>query len=375
MRRVRAIGPVFLALSILAAAGPAHADSAGRLVKRGNDSYRRGDLDGAAGYYDLASVKVPESPVIEFDQGNVEYMRGDFAAARDRFEEAALKSRDLTLEAQALYNIGNCAFRQGQRQADSDLEKALEFFKESVQYYSAALEKEPGMPDAAHNLEVARLVIKDLLDAIKKQKEQMQQQQEKLKEVVDSLLAVMKRQDAALGSSLDLEDARDRDTPAWNGKVDGIRADQASIAGSTGGVSGMLTGLFKDQQPEQVQQALAHLDSSIVDQEGAIADLDARDPGKAAGGQQGSLDQMRKALEKLTEGQGDNKDQQQKQDQKDQQQQQQQEPQQPQQDQQQQQKEQQVRSETAKDILDQEKENREKRKEAASGYRKVDKDW
>jgi hypothetical protein len=131
-----------------------------------------------------------------------------------------------------------------------------------------------------------------------------------------------------------------------------------------------------------VQQALAHLDSSIVDQEGAIADLDARDPGKAAGGQQGSLDQMRKALEKLTEGQGDNKDQQQKQDQKDQQQQQkdqqqqqQQEPQQPQQDQQQQQKEQQVRSETAKDILDQEKENREKRKEAASGYRKVDKDW
>ncbi len=374
MRRLTVIMSV---LAVLVVSMPLLADSAGRLVKRGNDSYDRGDLDAAAEYYDLASVKIPESSIIEFNLGNVEYMRGDFAAARSRFETAALKSRDLFLEAQAFYNIGNCAFRQGQRQADSDLEKALEFFKESVEYYSAALEKEPGMPDAAHNLEVARLLIKDLLDAIKKQQEQMQEQQEKLREVVDSLLAVMKRQNTALGRSLDLEDAKGRGTPDWNGKVDGIRGDQISIAGATGDVNGMLTDLFKDQQPEQVQQALSHLDSSIVDQEDAVSDLGGRKPGVAATDQQSSLEQMRKALEKLTEGEGDNQDQQQQQqqDQQDQQQQQQQqEPRQPPEDQQQQQK-QQPRSETAKDILDEEKKNREKRKQAASGYRKVDKDW
>ncbi len=353
---------------------PLLADSAGRLVKRGNDSYDRGDFDAAAEYYGLASVKIPESPIVEFNLGNVEYMRGDFAAARSRFEEAALKSRDLSLEAQALYNIGNCTFRQGQRQADSDLEKALEFFKESVEYYSAALEKEPGMPDAAHNLEVARLLIKDLLDAIKKQQEQMREQQEKLREVVDSLLAVMKRQNTALGRSLDLEDAKGRGTPGWKEKVDGIHGDQISIAGATGEVSGMLTDLFKDQQPEQVQQALSHLDSSIVDQEGAVSDLGKRKPGTAATDQQSSLDHMRKALEKLTDGEGDNEDQQQQQDQQgQQQQQQQQEPRQQPEDRQQQEKQQ--RSETAKDILDEEKKNREKRKQAASGYRKVDKDW
>jgi hypothetical protein len=218
------------------------------------------------------------------------------------------------------------------------------------------------MPDAAHNLEVARLLIKDLLDAIKKQQEQMREQQEKLKEVVDSLVAVMKRQNTALGRSLDLEDAKDRGTTEWNGKVGGIKDDQVSIAGSTGEVSGKLTDLFKDQQPEQVTQALAHLDSSIVEQEGAVNELGARRPGEAATGQQRSLEQMRKALEKLTEGEGENKDRQQQQDQQDQQ-------------DQQQEKQQQVRSETAKDILDEEKENREKRKQAASGYRKVDKDW
>ena len=157
---MRRLTGIITAVSVLVVSAPILADSAGRLVNKGNDSFDRGDLDAAAEYYDLASVKIPESPIVEFNLGNVEYMRGDFAAARSRFEAAALKSRDLTLEAQALYNIGNCAFRQGQRQADSDLEKALEFFKESVEYYSAALEKEPGMPDAAHNLEVARLLIK-----------------------------------------------------------------------------------------------------------------------------------------------------------------------------------------------------------------------
>ncbi len=374
MRRFPTIYRALLALVMLAASAPVMADSAGRLVRRGNDSFDRGDFDGAAEYYELASVKIPESPIVEFNFGNVEYMRGDFAAARGRFEEAALASRDLSLEAQALYNIGNCTFRQGQRQADSDLEKALEFFKESVEHYSVALEKEPGMPDAAHNLEVARLVIKDLLDAIKKQQEQMKEQQEKLREVVDSLLAVMKRQDTALGRSLDLSGSQEKGTPAWNGEVDGVLDDQTSIAGSTGEVSGMLTDLFKDQQPEQVVQALSHLDSSLVDQEDAVADMKKRRTGEAAGDQQSSLEQMRKTLEKLTEGDGQNQDQQQ-QGQQDQQQQQQKQ-QEPQQDQQQQQqKEQQARSETAKDILDEEKKNREKRKQAASGYRRVDKDW
>jgi len=185
---------------------------------------------------------------------------------------------------------------------------------------------------------------------------------------------VMKRQDTALGGSLDLSGSLEKGTPGWNGKVDGIRDDQTSIAGSTGAVSGMLTDLFKDQQPEQVVQALSHLDSSIVVQEKAINNLKESMPGDAASGQQDSLDQMKKALEKLTEGEGENKDQQQ-QEQQDQQQQQQQEPQEPPQDQQQQQKEQQARNETARDILDEEKKNREKRKKAASGYRKVDRDW
>jgi len=98
---MRRLTTVITVLAVLILSAPVLADSAGKLVRRGNDSFDRGDLDAAAEYYDLASVKIPESPIVEFNLGNVEYMRGDFAAARSRFEEAALKSRDLTVTARS----------------------------------------------------------------------------------------------------------------------------------------------------------------------------------------------------------------------------------------------------------------------------------
>ncbi len=390
MRRPAFIAAVVIPLVILVLQGTAYADSAGRLVRRGNESLERGDLDKAAEYYELASVKLPESPVISFDLGNVAYLKGDYEAARGHYEEAALKARDLSLEARALYNIGNCAFRQGQRQADSDLEKALDYFKQSVEYYSAALEKEPGMPDAAHNLEVARLMIKDMLDAIKKQQEQMREQQEKMRAVVDSLLAVMKRQDAAVAGSLDLDDEKSRNEPGWEGKVKGAADEQGSIEEATGKVGEMLGDIFGDGKPEQVKGALANLDSSAVFQESAIEDLRALRPGDAVGKQQGSLEQMKKALEKLTGGKGNDRNRQQGgQDQQEQDRQQQDQRQQAGQEQQEksgqeqqergekekQKQDQQVRSATARNILDEEKKNRERRKRASGGYHKVDKDW
>jgi len=61
MRRLPAISralpvcAILIALIMSAAAAPVLADSAGKLVKSGNNSYDRGDLDGAAEYYELRS--------------------------------------------------------------------------------------------------------------------------------------------------------------------------------------------------------------------------------------------------------------------------------------------------------------------------------
>ena len=361
------------ALLVSLLAGEAYADSVGRLVSKGNSEYEKQQYDEAAALYEKASVKLPESGVIAFNLGDVLYRLEDYSGARNHFEDTAMKTRDLSLEAKAWYNMGNCAFGEGSRQVDSDMEKALEFYKESVSFYAAALEKDPDLSDAAHNMEIVRLYIKDLLDKIQKQKEEMQQMQEKMKEVVDSLLVAMDRQQQAQKRSLDLDDAAQKTDPQWKGRIDKLGNDQKNIERSTSDVRGKLDQLFPSEVPEPVRQASSHLDSAAVDQNSSVSDLSAEDPAAAAIDQDQAFDQMNKALELLTEGEK-----------KDQEGQEEQEKDQGRQDQQNkqdeqpppEQQEQQARSETARGILEEEKENRKKRKQQASGgYKKVEKDW
>jgi tetratricopeptide (TPR) repeat protein len=363
-------GAIFTAIPaavLLLVIDAARADSPGKLVAKGNGSYNKGDYDRAVEYYEKASVRVPESPVIIFNLGDAFYRKEDYQKAREYFEEAALKSRDLSLEAKAWYNMGNSAFRQGARQLDSDMQKALEFYQESVQYYATALEKNPGLADAAHNMEVARLVIKDLLDKIKKQQEQMQGQQERMKEVVDSLLALMRREEAAVQLSDSLYQEPAKMTKAWKDALEGSSGEQESIMAGTDSVQSRLGELFPGELPPNVQKASSHLDSSIVDQVDALNDLAGQSPGEAREDQQQALEQMKRALAELAQGeqqpqQGQGDDQQEKQ-------------------QPQQQEDQQVaagekRDETAQDILEEEEDNKEKRKERMRrGYKAVDKDW
>jgi tetratricopeptide (TPR) repeat protein len=349
-------------------AAPVLADSPGGLVSKGNRSFERGEFEQATGYYDRASVRAPESPVVAFNLGNVFYRTGEYSRARERFEDAALKTRDLALEAKAWYNMGNCAFREGERQTDSDLEKALEQYKESVQFYMTALEKDPDLEDAAHNLEVARLVIKDLLDKIKQQQEMMQEQQERLQEVVDSLLALTERQEQAIGTAGGLAQEQARKPNGWRERLTKLERKQDGIHNGTAAVGRKLEELFPgDQRPQPVQEALSHLDTAAVETEEALADLSAEDPSGAMPDQELALEQLKRALEKLTEGQQPPQDQQGPQQQQEQAQQQ--EP------QQQEQEQRQPQDETAQGILEEEKENRKRRQRASGGYRAVDKDW
>jgi tetratricopeptide (TPR) repeat protein len=362
---------IMIAAVLCIAAAAARADSPRTLVDRGNRSYEKNDFDAAIEYYERASVRDPESPIVAFNTGNAFYRREEYAAAREHFEGAALKADELSLEARSWYNAGNCAFREGERQVDDDPEKALEFFQESVQLYTTSLDKDPGLMDAAHNIEVTRIIIKDLLDKIKQQQEQMQQQQERFQAVVDSLRALIARQEEAAADSEELESSDRRGTDEWNAGVDDVEDRQGMIAGGTGAVRDTLRSFFPDTIPQQVAEALSHIDSSLVHQDDALNDLAGRRPGDASVDQSFSLDQLRKALEALAEDQQGNEGQ-------DQQRQGGEQPQpreeEPTEEEQKQQQEQQA-SKTARGILEEEKENKEKRQKAAQGYRAVDRDW
>ena len=98
-----------------------HAESAADLVSRGNESYLKGKYDDAISAYEEASVDAPESPYIYFNRGTALYKKGDYSGASEAFEKAALKSKDPGLEAKSKFNLGNCAYREAERQKDSDL--------------------------------------------------------------------------------------------------------------------------------------------------------------------------------------------------------------------------------------------------------------
>ena len=284
MTRSRTVLPVLIAAAALLvlSAVPAAADSPRSLVNRGNRSLGKGEFNHAIESYERASVDAPESSVIALNLGNVYFLKGEWNAAREYFENAALRSEDLHLEAEAWYNLGNTAFRQAERQEDSDLEKSLERYEEAVRFYQTALEKDPELEDAAFNLEVTRLTIKDLLDRINKQREKMEQQREKMQEVVDSLLSLAQREERAAGESGELGSMANRG-PRWERRLDDASAGQQDIGGGTDAVREKLNGLFPgDQRPQPVEQAISHIDSSLANQSNALEELSRKEPGAAA---------------------------------------------------------------------------------------------
>lgn len=366
---------VFMAFSIITTPEGICGD-AGKLVSKGNREFTEGDYTEAIDFYEKASVEKPESPVIHFNKGGALYKSGDYAGASDEFRAAAGKTKDLKLEAKAWYNLGNCSFMDGRRQTDSDMEKALESYRESVSLYQAALEKDSTLTDAAVNMEVARLVIKDLLDRIKKRQEQMEKQREKMKEVVDSLVSAARDQGEAIQRGREVSEDKEAGSSGWREASRELGEKQDDISERTGEAADKLKEIAGDNPPDRLKEAGAHIDSSLAAQDEAASDINRLRPEDATGDQERSLEQIKKAIEALTDNKGGQQNQQQKsggeQQQKGE------EGQEKPENQQKRQEEEagQKKNETAYDILAQEKENRDKRnKEARSGYRRVDKDW
>ena len=379
---------VLVSCSILA-----HGESVSNLVDEGNRAYLDGRYDEAIAAYEKAAAGEPESPRILFNKGTVSYRKGDFNAAQDLFEDAALKTRELDLEALCRYNIGNCSFREAQGQTGSDLKKAVEEYGKSIKHYQEALKLNPELRDAAHNIEVARLVVKDLLDQIKKQEEQMKQQQEQQKEITDKLKQLIDKQQEATEKSSELSKDKDQSQDPDQGaeKSDDLAKEQGEIKRDTEKLSDKMSQQLPptqpDQQPSSMQQAKDHVNRAAVDQQAAEEMLKEGRPEDAHPAQEKAAEELEKALAALTNSSPQQNEQNQKeqdgqqQDQNDNQQQDKQDQQQASQQQQQDQQQQQEMTaqkpdETARDIIEEEKENRDRRVLLVpGGYQPVDKDW
>ena len=146
----------------------AGAESAGSLVVQGNELYAAGEYDKALEAYEKALTEQPDSGEVFFNKGNVFFQKGEYDKAREAYQAAALHTKDLSLEASAHYNLGNTIFADGQKQLESDPRKALAQWEQSIHHYQEALRIDPQLKEAAQNIEVVRLTMKDLADRIKK---------------------------------------------------------------------------------------------------------------------------------------------------------------------------------------------------------------
>lgn len=408
-----------IGLTIALCAAQGFAESARAVVQRGNAAYEQGDYAKAIEAYEEAAVSAPENADILFDKGTAYFRQEDYGKAKEAFEQAAIKTKNLARESQCNYNLGNCAFREAERQRDSDLKKSVESLQQAVGFYQRALELDPDCKDAARNIEVTRLTMKVILDEIQKQKEQQQQQQQ-MKQELEKLI---QEQQALRGQT---------DEAARSGQTGQDLANpQGGLADRTNGLSQQMAQqaaqqMQAAQQAQQQQQQPGQpatpqaapapqmappsapqqaLDEAVVKQREAKDQLTAGAPQQALPPQDEAVKKMKEALEAMNQSGGEQQkgqDQQQQQGQDQQQQQQQQngsegeggEKPQPQQaggegeDGSQQQQAQETQGQegeqmqssgtlqdSPEDVLNEEQENRDRRMQMPSSQRSVDKDW
>ena len=169
---------VVLIAMVLAPVKSAWAKSVQTTVRQANRHYAQAEYNAAIDKYDEALIDQPTAPEPKFNKANSYYRLDDLGKAMDLYREVAAQSKDMKLVAKAKYNLGNTHFQQGIKQKDSDLQKAIDELKSSIDYWRQVLDIEPENEKAAKNIEVARLIIKDMIDQLNKQKQQKQQQQD-----------------------------------------------------------------------------------------------------------------------------------------------------------------------------------------------------
>ena len=169
---------VFHLLLVLVIVQAAFADSARVSTSQGNKLYRQGNFNEAINSYDQALLETPGALEPKFNQANSYYKLDDLGKAMDLYRQVAAEGKDMKFVAKAKYNLGNSYFQQGSKQKDSNLQKAIDDLKTAIGSWRGVLDIEPENKKAAKNIEVARLLIKDLLDQLNKQQQDPNQPQD-----------------------------------------------------------------------------------------------------------------------------------------------------------------------------------------------------
>lgn len=355
---------------------------AGDFIASGNELLLSKQYDAALEKYEKASLSHPEQAELYFNKGLAYYYKEDYPKAKEALEKAALKLKEPQKEAQAKYNLGNCAFREAQKLQSGELEKALAGYQESIRYYQEALKLDPKIQDAACNIEVVRLIIKDILDQIQKKKEEMEKQQKQQEEIMKKLQELLSKQEEMVAQNKTLSQEEKKEDVDQKKNREKLQKDQKKNQEETTQLSQKLQAMQNQKnhnappdagQESPLQKAQNHLNQSATEQAIAQNHLKQEKLPEALPNQQEALEELKKAMQALQNpSSSENQQQQQKQSQQGQSQQQNQQV----AEKQKQEKKSQKEAEQAQNILQEEESNKKQKQQNQSGYyNPVEKDW
>ncbi len=351
------------------------------LVKEGNSAYNAEEYDKAVTAYDEALKESPDSPYAFFNKGAALYKKGDYAGAAEAFEKAALNSRDRQFEAKSRFNLGNTAYKEAEARKENDLQKALEGCSKSVSHYREALRLDPGLKEAAENMEMVRVVMKNILEEIQRQKEAGQKDREKKEQAEEKLKEIIREQENALEKNMKLEkeQAGKGGSSDLDKKIGELADEQKAIRDKTEALSKEWPKDEGQNNASDEVSASKHLENAAKEQDAAYGNLGQKNTKEAAKNQEEAIKELNEALDSQEKGSNNDGAGQDKKDQQDKQ-----------QGQQEQSSSDEDKkagsdqaqaaranlSDDAQDILNDEKENRSQRKAIMlRGYKGVDKDW
>jgi len=235
------------------------ADSESHMIERGNQHYQQENYSEALKQYEQIPSEGPAEATLLYNQANCYYKMEDYGRAIELYQNVSTKSKDMQLIGRAKYNLGNCHFQQGMKKRQNNLQEAFDELALSIRYYREMLDIMPNDEDARHNIAVVRLIMKDIMDQIKKEMEK-QQQQEKEKQLAEKIKELLKRQTETLQKTVQAH--KDTGDPALPAEEKKKTADQ--LAGEQD-ILGNDTATVRDEAKQMLDQIQAQAATRSAD--------------------------------------------------------------------------------------------------------------
>jgi Ca-activated chloride channel homolog len=157
---------IFLLALLMAQSTGSLAQKENALIRSGNKYYKQNKMDQSQREYQKALEKAPDNPAANYNLGNVEFRKADYANSIKSYDASIEHSADKDVQEKGQYNKGVSYIK------DQKLE-------ESIGAWKNALKLDPGDSEARENLQKALLELKKKQPPKQQKKDQQQQQQDK----------------------------------------------------------------------------------------------------------------------------------------------------------------------------------------------------